>query len=73
MRGVVSLAAALALPEALDNGSRFPQRDLIIFLTFSVIVVTLVLQGVTLPPLIRALKLAGAAGQPARNWKRDAS
>ena len=49
MRGAVSLAAALALP--LD----FPQRDLIIFLTFAVIFVTLVLQGLTLPPLIRRL------------------
>jgi monovalent cation/hydrogen antiporter len=63
MRGVVSLAAALALPEMLNNGSPFPQRSLIIFLTFCVILVTLVLQGVTLPPLIRALKLAGAAGR----------
>jgi monovalent cation/hydrogen antiporter len=62
MRGVVSLAAALALPAVLDNGSPFPQRNLIVFLTFCVIVVTLVLQGITLPPLIRALGLAGAAG-----------
>ncbi|HMF74869.1 MAG TPA: Na+/H+ antiporter [Bryobacteraceae bacterium] len=62
MRGVVSLAAALALPATLADGSPFPQRDLIVFLTFCVIVVTLVLQGVTLPPLIRALGLAGAAG-----------
>ena len=49
MRGAVSLAAALALP------ADFPQRDLIVFLTFAVIFVTLVLQGLTLPPLIRAL------------------
>ena len=62
MRGVVSLAAALALPVTLHNGSPFPQRNQIIFLTFCVIVVTLVLQGLTLPPLIRALGLAGAAG-----------
>jgi CPA1 family monovalent cation:H+ antiporter len=62
MRGVVSLAAALALPAVLDDGSPFPQRDLIVFLTFCVICVTLVLQGLTLPPLIRALGLAGAAG-----------
>jgi len=51
MRGIVSLAAALALPES------FPGRDLIIFLTFAVIAVTLVLQGLTLGPLIRRLKV----------------
>jgi CPA1 family monovalent cation:H+ antiporter len=62
MRGVVSLAAALALPQMLADGSPFPQRNMIVFLTFCVIFVTLVLQGVTLPPLIRALGLAGAAG-----------
>src|SRR5215467_8862129 len=59
MRGVVALAAALALPEYLANGQPFPQRNLIVFLTFSVILVTLVLQGLTLPPLIRALGLCG--------------
>jgi len=58
MRGVVALAAAISLPEYLHDGSPFPQRNLIIFLTFSVIFVTLVLQGLTLPPLIRWLGLA---------------
>jgi CPA1 family monovalent cation:H+ antiporter len=62
MRGVVALAAALALPENLPDGAPFPQRDLIIFLTFSVILVTLVLQGLTLPPLIRALGFVGKTG-----------
>ncbi len=62
MRGVVSLAAALALPATLPSGLPFPHRNLIVFLTFCVIFVTLVFQGLTLPPLIRALKLAGAAG-----------
>ena len=57
MRGIVSLAAALALPVTLPDGSPFPQRDLIIFLTFVVIAVTLVLQGLTLSPLIRWLKV----------------
>jgi monovalent cation/hydrogen antiporter len=61
MRGVIALAAAIALPETLADGRAFPQRNLIIFLTFSVILVTLVLQGLTLPPLIRALGLAGSA------------
>jgi monovalent cation/hydrogen antiporter len=62
MRGVVSLAAALSLPVLLADGTPFPQRNLIVFLTFCVIFVTLVLQGVTLPRVIRALGLAGAAG-----------
>jgi len=62
MRGVVSLAAALALPMTMADGTPFPQREMIVFLTFCVIFVTLVLQGATLPPLIRALRLAGAAG-----------
>lgn len=62
MRGVVSLAAALALPATLADGSPFPQRNMIVFLTFCVIVVTLVLQGLTLPILIRALKLSAVAG-----------
>jgi len=53
MRGVVSLAAALSIPIVLDNGQPFPNRDLILFITFSVILVTLVLQGLTLPALIR--------------------
>lgn len=59
MRGVVALAAAFSLPYTLADGRPFAQRNLIIFLTFSVILVTLVLQGSTLPALIRALGLAG--------------
>jgi len=62
MRGVVSLAAAIALPHTLANGVPFTQRNMIIFLAFSVILVTLVLQGLTLPPLIRALGVAGSTG-----------
>lgn len=57
MRGVVSLAAALSIPVYLDNGAHFPQRNLILFITFSVILVTLVVQGLTLPFLIRWVKL----------------
>ena len=64
MYGVVSLAAAIALPQALADGSPFLQRNLIIFLAFSVILVTLVLQGLTLPPLIRALGVAGSDERP---------
>ncbi len=63
MRGVVALAAAISLPEMLADGSEFPQRNVMIFLTFCVIFVTLVLQGLTLPPLIRALGLAGLEGK----------
>ena len=55
MRGVVSLAAALAVPLMATGGASFPQRDLIIFLTFCVILVTLVAQGLSLPPLMHAL------------------
>ena len=58
MRGSVSLAAALALPLRTNAGARFPERDLIIFLTFSVIFATLVLQGLSLPKLIRRLGIA---------------
>jgi len=61
MRGVISLAAAIALPQTLAGGVPFVQRNMIIFLAFTVILVTLVLQGLTLPPLIRSLGLAGAA------------
>jgi monovalent cation/hydrogen antiporter len=56
MRGAVSLAAALAIPLTTDAGSLFPNRELIIFLTFAVILGTLVLQGLTLPALITALR-----------------
>jgi monovalent cation/hydrogen antiporter len=62
MRGVVSLAAALALPlNVVKTGEPFPHRDLIIFITFGVILVTLVLQGLTLPVVIRWLRLDDAA------------
>jgi Na+/H+ antiporter len=62
MRGIVSLAAALALPVAIENGDPFPYRDLLIFLTFVVIAVTLVVQGLTLSPLIKALKVGTKPG-----------
>ena len=55
MRGAVSLAAALAIPFETDSGAPFPGRDLIVFITFAVILVTLVGQGLTLPWLIRKL------------------
>ena len=58
MRGAVSLAVALALPLTTHGGRQFPERDLIIFLTFVVIFFTLVIQGLSLPALIRQLRLA---------------
>ena len=57
MRGAVSLAAALALPLQTDDGAPFPGRELILFLTFTVILATLVVQGLTLPFVIRGLGL----------------
>ena len=57
MRGAISLAAALAVPMTVAGGASFPERDLILFLTFCAILATLVLQGLTLGPLISALRL----------------
>ncbi|RZK78026.1 MAG: Na+/H+ antiporter, partial [Pedobacter sp.] len=57
MRGVVSLAAALSIPVALKSGEAFPNRDIILFITFTVILVTLILQGSTLPLLIKWVKM----------------
>jgi monovalent cation/hydrogen antiporter len=64
MRGVIALAAAIALPQSIGNGSPFPQRNVIIFLTFCVIFVTLVVQGLSLPAIIRSL---GLSQKPTRN------
>lgn len=58
MRGVVSLASALSVPLLTNDGLQFPQRNLILFITFVVILVTLVLQGLTLPAIIRLTKMA---------------
>jgi monovalent cation/hydrogen antiporter len=57
MRGVVSLAAALSIPLFITQGQHFPYRNLILFITFIVILVTLVLQGLTLPWVIRKVNL----------------
>ncbi|GLW44550.1 Na+/H+ antiporter [Streptomyces sp. NBRC 14336] len=59
MRGVVSLAIAFSIPLTVHGGEEFPERNLILFLTFTTVIGTLVVQGVTLPPLIRLLKLPG--------------
>ena len=61
VRGVVSLVAALAIPLTTLTGAPFPQRDLILFLTFCVILVTLVGQGAVMPFVMRRLGLADAS------------
>jgi Na+/H+ antiporter len=66
MRGAISLAAALAIPLTAQNGSSFPGRAQILFLTFCVILVTLVVQGMSLPLLLRRLGLAGAEDEEER-------
>jgi len=60
MRGIVSLAAALSLPLIMDTGDEFPQRNDIIFITVSVVIMMLVIQGLGLPLLIRLLKMNSA-------------
>ncbi|GGY89235.1 Na+/H+ antiporter [Streptomyces poonensis] len=62
MRGVVSLAIAFSIPLTVD-GEPFPERNLLLFLTFTTVIGTLVVQGVTLPPLIRLLGLPGRDAQ----------
>jgi CPA1 family monovalent cation:H+ antiporter len=71
VRGIVSLAAALALPLTTQDGAPFPHRDLIQILTFSVIMVTLVGQGLAMPAVMRALGLA-RAGYRERRADREA-
>jgi CPA1 family monovalent cation:H+ antiporter len=69
MRGAVTLAAALALPFKTDSGAPFPERDLIIFLSFAVLFATLVLQGLSLPLLIRKLGLREDTSEAAEENK----
>ena len=57
MRGAITLAAALAIPLTIDAGGRFPHRDLIVYLAFCVVLATLVVQGLSLPLVIRMLGL----------------
>lgn len=57
MRGVVSLAAALAIPAFLPNGEAFPHRNIILFVTFVIILITLVGQGLMITPLLKLLKM----------------
>jgi CPA1 family monovalent cation:H+ antiporter len=71
VRGVVSLAAALAIPLTTAAGTPFPNRDLILFVTFGVIVVTLIGQGLLLPGVVRWLGLAGDVAEE-RNREHEA-
>lgn len=64
MRGVVSLAAALSVPLLTPQGAPFPYRNLILFITFVVILITLVFQGLTLPWLIRRVRLEDRSTRP---------
>jgi monovalent cation/hydrogen antiporter len=76
MRGVASVALALAIPLKTDSGAAFPARDEIIFIAFAVILATLVLQGLTLPWLVRRLGVradADAEGELERNLAIRAS
>jgi Na+/H+ antiporter len=70
MRGAVSLAAALAIPAAVDGGGAFPQRNLIVFTVFCVIVVGLLLQGLTLPLLITRTGIGRDAADDAADEAR---
>ena len=67
MRGVVSLAAALSIPLSMISGEAFPHRDLILFISFIVILCTLVLQGLTLPWLIQKLEITTKE----QEWKQE--
>jgi Na+/H+ antiporter len=73
MRGVVSLAAALSIPLLDNNGHPFPQRNLLLFITFVVILVTLVGQGLTLPMLIRWVGIEDRDQLPAEHEQRLAA
>ncbi|MFF5945957.1 cation:proton antiporter, partial [Streptomyces althioticus] len=59
MRGVVSLAIAFSIPQTVRGGAPFPQRDMVLFLTFTTVIGTLVVQGLTLAPLIRLMRFPG--------------
>ena len=68
MRGVASVALALAIPLTTDGGAPFPGRDEILFIAFAVVLATLVVQGLTLPWLVRRLGVRGRHGRRARTW-----
>ncbi|MGC0331367.1 Na+/H+ antiporter [Streptomyces sp. SAI-170] len=59
MRGVVSMAIAFSIPLTIEGGEPFPGRNLVLFLSFTTVIGTLVVQGLTLPPLVKMLKIPG--------------
>lgn len=69
MRGAVSLAAALAIPEVTDSGAPFPGRDLIVLIVYMVILATIVGEGLALPPIIEALGLSDKESEEAKEDK----
>src|ERR1044072_9447403 len=69
-RGAATLAAALALPYETDAGAPLPDRDLVIFLAFAVVLATIIVQGLTLPRLVRALDLLDAGSEEEREELR---
>lgn len=71
MRGVVSLASALAVPLVLTDGSPFPHRNLILFITFIVILITLVFQGLSMPLIIRFLNIDAGDGDGAHASEQE--
>jgi CPA1 family monovalent cation:H+ antiporter len=70
MRGVATVALALAIPLSMDDGSPFPARDEIVFIAFGVIMATLVVQGLSLPWLVRKLKVK-ADTEAEQSYERD--
>ena len=70
MRGVVSLAAACSIPLYLKDGTPFPQREMILFISFVVIILTLFIQGLTLPILLKKIRLTGLT--PSHTNKHEA-
>ena len=69
MRGIDTLVTALALPHAVGEGTPFPHRDLIVFVAFGTILVTLVFQGLSLPAVIRWLGLRGSGQEEREEWQ----
>jgi CPA1 family monovalent cation:H+ antiporter len=70
MRGVVSLAVAFSIPETTHDGAPFPERDLVLFLVFALVIGTLLVQGLTLPAFVKRLPFPAA--DPASETLREA-
>ena len=64
MRGIVSLAIALGLPKLLEDGTPFPERTVIIFISVAVVLLTLIGQGLTLPFIVKTLNTKNKEEEP---------